>query len=192
MRTIYAVFIAFFFTHDSFAQNSGEGDHTPQRSIYPIVSLLDGNCLMGGLQDGVRLSDAEAATRLTGDEVYRIYTLNGFAGKCVGTAPVSAPVPCAENWRITFSPPIEGVIALGGDWNALPRLPKLVSSAVFASTVKKLAKDYGIVKPKIGKIEAYSVDLDGDRKNEYIVSARYFENDVQESSKSGGILDGVR
>ncbi len=185
MRTICAVFIAFFFAHDSLAQNSGEGDNAPQRSIYPIVSLLDGNCLMGGLQDGVRLSDAEAALRLTGDEVYRIYTLNGFAGKCVGTAPVSAPVPCAENWRITFSPPIEGVIALGGDWNALPRLPKLVSSAIFASTVKKLAKDYGIVKPKIGKIEAYSVDLDGDRKNEYIVSARYFENDVQESSKAG-------
>jgi hypothetical protein len=74
---------------------------------------------MGALQDGVRLSDAEAAARLSGNEVYRIYTMGGFAGRCLGAVPVSAPVPCAENWRITFSPPIEGIIAIGGEWNAL-------------------------------------------------------------------------
>ncbi|MFQ3598522.1 MAG: VCBS repeat-containing protein [Chloroherpetonaceae bacterium] len=184
MKTTVAVFIALLFTQIGSAQSS-EADMVTQSPIYPIVSLLDGNCLMGALQDGVRLSDAEAATRLMGNEVYRIYTMSGFAGRCVGTAPASAPVPCAENWRITFSPPIEGVIAMGGDWNALPRLPKLVSSSMFIPSVKKIAKEYGIVKPKISKIEAYSVDLDGDRKSEFIVSARYFENDVQESSNAG-------
>ncbi len=56
---------------------------------------------------------------------------------------------------------------------------------MFVPTVKKLARDYGIVKPKIGKIEAYSVDLDGDQESEFIVSARYFESDVQESSNAG-------
>lgn len=185
MRAIFAVFTALFFPQVGSAQTSTEPDSAQQRPIYPIVSLLDGNCLMGALQDGVRLSDAEAAPRLSGNEVYRIYAKSGFAGKCVGTAPVPAPVPCSENWRITFSPPIEGVIAIGGDWNALPRLPKLISSSLFVSSVKKIAKEYGIVKPKIGKIDAYSIDLDGDRKNEYIVSARYFESDVQESSQAG-------
>ena len=184
MRVPVALFIALLFAQVSSAQFSTEGDST-QSPIYPIVSLLDGNCLMGALQDGVRMSDAEAAARLSGNEVYRIYTMGDFAGRCLGAVPVSAPVPCAENWRVTFSPPIEGVVAIGGEWNALPRLPKLVSSALFIPTVKKIAKDYGITKPKIGKVEAYSIDLDGDRKNEYIVSARYFENEVQESSNAG-------
>ncbi len=184
MRTTAAVSIALLITQIGLAQSSEDGI-VGQSPVYPIVSLLDGNCLMGGIQDGVRLSDAEAAQRLTGNEVYRMYTMNGFAGRCVGTAPVPAPTPCAENWRITFSPPIEGIIAIGGDWNALPRLPKLVSSTMFIPTVKKLAKEYGIEKPKIGNIEAYSVDLDGDQESEFIVSARYFENDVQESSKAG-------
>lgn len=182
MRTIFAVSIALLFSE---AVSSQEVSDSPHRSIYPLVSLLDGNCLMGALQDGARLSDAEAASRLAGNESYRIYMMGGFAGRCVGSKPEPAPVPCAENWRVTFSPPIEGVIAIGGDWNALPRLPKSVSSAMFAPMVKKLARDYGVVKPKIGKIEAYRVDLDGDRQDELIVSARYFENDVQESSKAG-------
>ncbi len=100
MKITVAAFVVFLFTQIGSAQSSEEGI-VAQSPIYPIVSLLDDNCLMGGLQEGVRLSDAEAAPRLTGNEVYRVYTMSGFVGRCVGSAPVSAPVPCAENWRIT-------------------------------------------------------------------------------------------
>lgn len=168
---------ALCFARSGFAQNDA--------AICPIVSLFENNCLMGGWQGSARLSGAEAAQRLTGNEVYRVYDLNGLVGKCVGSVPSPAPLPCAENWRVAFSPPLEGAIAIGGDWNAMPRTPKSAPSGMFRMTVKKLARARGVVNAKIGDIEAYRIDLNGDGTEEYVVSASYFVNGVQESSRAG-------
>lgn len=168
---------ALLFARGGFAQSDS--------AICPIVSVFEGNCLMGAWRGGARLSDAEAAQRLTGGETYRVYDLNGLVGKCVGSAPSLASSPCAENWRVAFSPPLEGAIAIGGDWNAMPRTPKSVPSGMFRTIVKKLARARGIVDAKMGDIEAYRIDLDGDGTEEYVVSASYFVKGVQESSRAG-------
>jgi hypothetical protein len=140
---------------------------------------------MGGIQNGARLTDSEAAERMRGQILYKAYSLNGFIGNTIGDPPIPAVNPCPENSKIIFTPQLDGAIAISGGWNALPRLPKVVVAKPFASLVKKTAKEQGVTKITIDWMEAYKIDLDGDNKDDYVIAAKHFKNGLTENSSEG-------
>ena len=95
-----------------------------------------------GATSGEKWIAAETAQRLVkGGEKYRIYSLNENLGRATGAKPESAGAPCEEVQIIPLKPKHEkGVLAMTGDWNALPRVPK--SQADTQPAYLKIVSDF--------------------------------------------------
>jgi hypothetical protein len=65
------------------------------------------------------------------------------------------------------------LIAVGGDWNALPRVPKVESnsSPVYRAAVADHLRRKGIRRPQINIVKVLRVDLDGDGTEELLINA---------------------
>src|SRR5215210_7960833 len=97
------------------------------QSIHPIVDTGEG-CLVGGLSEGKWLEADAVTPMLKGGERYRLYTLTKTVGDVVGEKPESMGEPCSDTQRVKFTVQTEPGIAVGGDWNALPRVPRMMST----------------------------------------------------------------
>ncbi|HUQ33887.1 MAG TPA: hypothetical protein VM095_17330 [Pyrinomonadaceae bacterium] len=145
------------------------------QEVHPAVDVSEG-CLLGGVQKGKWLEADAIAPLLKGGERYRLYTLRNAAGKAVGAKPNSAGEPCNETVEISLTPkPERGVIAVGGDWNAQPRLPRALSTndPAYRQAVMNILRRRGFRRPKINITQILRVDLDGDGIEEALVSATH-------------------
>lgn len=145
------------------------------QSVYPVVDLSRG-CLLGGSGYGKWISYGATAPFLKGKEQYRLYALGGARGVGVGNKPESFGAPCEETKFIEVStnPNTSGeVIAVGGNWNALPRTPQAVSpnQKVYSDAASALLKKNGIANPKVKVVQVLRVDLEGDGVLEVLVTA---------------------
>jgi hypothetical protein len=126
------------------------------------------------VQDGEWLDADSAAAALVGGETYRIYSAVGEIGTATGGAPESAGVPCADTWRVALSPePTDGIIALGGDWSPLPRVPAddMAASDEYQEAIAGLLRADGLDQPEVRITQALRVDLEGDGSDEILLSA---------------------
>jgi hypothetical protein len=144
------------------------------QDVHPIVDTVEG-CLIGGIAGGKWLEADELAPMLKGGERYRLYTLASAAGEAVGSNTESAGEPCNGTKNIKFSPETRGAIAVGGEWNALPRIPRAVSTndPIYRQVVAGFLRRNGFVRPKINITQIIRIDLEGDGKEEVIVSATH-------------------
>jgi hypothetical protein len=87
--------------------------------------------------------------------------------------------------------PKDGVIALGGTWNALPRKARIADPTrpVYIDAVRDFLKGRGIKNPKAKIKRILRVDLDGDGEDEVLLSATNYlsaeEEEVPSSSPEG-------
>lgn len=144
-------------------------------SVHAIVDLPSG-CLLGGSAGGRWLKPQATAALLKGGEKYRLYTLTGYFGPGVGSQAASAGEPCPETLEVKISPAPAGqthMIAVGGQWNALPRLPRLTSTAqaTYRAAAAKILKSKGISNPKVKLTQVIRIDLEGDGVEEVLVAA---------------------
>jgi hypothetical protein len=149
------------------------------QDVHPIVDVNE-NCLLGGIQKG-RWVEADAlAPMLKGGERYRIYTLTRAMGQTTGAKPNSAGEPCNGNNEIAFSPKPEGGIAVAGSWNALPRVPRALSTndPAYRQVVAGLLRRHGFNRPKINITQVLRIDLDGDGIEEALVSASHLAEGI--------------
>lgn len=145
------------------------------QAVHPV--LVD-NCLIGGTIDGKWRDAAAIGPKLKGGEKYRFYTLTARAGESTGGQPKVMPFFCSDMLEVELSPkPAEGVaLAVGAEWNALPREPKLLinEEQVYRAAVASLLRGKRFARPKINITQAIRIDLDGDGREEVIVSASYY------------------
>ena len=144
------------------------------QGVHPVVDTEEG-CLIGGLSGGRWLEADAVKTMLKGGERYRLYTLTKTVGEVVGERPESVGEPCSETQHVKFTVPTEPGVAVGGDWNALPRVPRLMSTAgpVYRRLVAAVLRRHGFVRPKINITQLMRVDLDGDGREEVLLSATH-------------------
>ena len=158
--------------------------------LTPIVEVETG-FLFGAIENGKPLSAGKTAPRLRGGEKYQLYSLTAALGEAKGGKPKSADEPCPDVFVIPLTPqPPDGVIAIGGKWNALPRVPKIVGTKqpVYVAAVKAFLESRGLRNPAVKIEQILRIDLDGDGEEEVLISAtNYFSKDgsVPNASPAG-------
>lgn len=144
------------------------------QGVHPVVDLSE-NCIVGGTSGGKWL-EADALTPLIkGSERYRLYTMMKQVGEVAGQKPESYGEPCDDVMSMKLTPEPQEAIAVGGDWNALPRVPRMVGTRdpVYRQVVAGILRQKGFVKPKINITQVIRIDLDGDGTEEVIVGANH-------------------
>jgi hypothetical protein len=155
------------------------------QDVHPSVDVSEG-CLLGGVQKGKWLEAETLSPLLKGGERYRLYALTKAAGKAVGAKPNSAGEPCNETVEISLTPkPERGIIAVGGNWNAQPRVPRSLSTndPAYRQAALGILRRRGFRRPKINITQVLRVDLDGDGIEEALVSATHLAEGI---SVNGG------
>jgi hypothetical protein len=149
--------------------------HVGAQEVHPV--LVD-NCLIGGTIGGKWMDAAAVGAKLKGGEKYRFYTLTARAGESTGAQPKVAPYFCSDTLEVELSPkPTEGIaLAVGGEWNALPREPKLLSNdeRLYRAAVAGILRGKRFARPKINITQVLRLDLEGDGREEVIISASYY------------------
>jgi hypothetical protein len=150
-------------------------------------------CLLGGAAKGTFMPQEQAAPLVKGGERYRMYSLSGYLGRGTGSAPDSLGEPCVDQVGVEITPDYvqRDPIAVAGNWAAMPRLPRPIStnSRVYRDATAALLKAMGIARPDVNVTQVLRVDLEGDRVDEVLVSATYyasgFEGSPSPSAEAG-------
>jgi hypothetical protein len=154
------------------------------QAVIPVVdlgshvwALQDSlGCLLGGKLGERWLKPGETASLLRGGETYRLYTMTRFIGTASGGKPEKSGSPGLPEYVVPITPlPVgqEEIVAIGGQWNALPRVPRLVSAdqGIYKEAVADFLKKKGMKNPKVKITQVMRIDLDGDGVEEVLVTA---------------------
>ena len=148
--------------------------------LHPIVEVQSGY-LFGATANGKWMKAEEAVKGLSDETTYQVYGLTQPLGQAKGGKPKAGEDVCTDTLTVSLSPkPEEGVIALAAPWNALPRKPRIADTTqqVYVDAVRDFLKAKGIEQPKVRIDSILRVDLDGDGKDEVLISAtNYFSKD---------------
>lgn len=177
------------------------GNPEPQTgpAIYPVVATdtagggdLTGYLLGGWSKDGW-LQDKAAASLLRSGETYRFYSLTGELGAALGSPPHPLSEkgdPCHKTLAVSFATSPKstgGLVAVGGAFNALPRVPRLLSTAqqAYKDAAAAILKQKGIARPEVRLTQVIRVDLEGDGSEEVLVSATHYAKGLSASASPG-------
>lgn len=154
------------------------------QEAHAVLDVSEG-CLMGGVSGGRWLEADGLAPLLKGGERYRLYTLTRAEGEVAGSVATADGEPCNDTRKVTLSPKPEEGIAVGGDWNALPRVPRMLSvnDPAYRQVVAGLLRRRGFIRPKINITQILRIDLDGDGIEEVLVSASHLAEGLVSSER---------
>lgn len=144
------------------------------QDAHAVVDVNE-HCLIGGVSGGQWLDADGIAPLLKGGERYRLYTLTKALGEVSGSGASADGEPCNGTREIVLSPKPKEGIAVGGTWNALPRVPRTLSTndPAYRQVVAGILRRHGFVRPKINITQILRIDLEGDGIEEAIVSATH-------------------
>jgi hypothetical protein len=148
---------------------------TPASAVTPVVES-DTGWLLGGSHAGKWLDGPTTAQLLRGQERYRLYSFTRAVGMAVGSKP--APLdfgPCETTSEVALapSPVVSETIAVGGSWEALPRVIAEADplALVYEQAIVDLLKTHGITATEANVTRVVQVDLEGDGTDEAIILA---------------------
>jgi hypothetical protein len=160
------------------------------QTIIPVVDLgdhvwaleVEGGCLLGGKMNDRWLQPKEMAGMLRGGETYRLYTLTRFIGTASGNKPENGG-RAFPDYVVKMAPLPAGpkkVLAIGGQWNALPRVPRPVNpdQKIYQEAVAEVLRNKGLKNPKIKITQAIRIDLEGDGVEEVLVTADTYADNL--------------
>lgn len=151
--------------------------HLKAGEFHPIVDVRS-EVLVGGVDQGKWLHDDLVAKLLRGGESYHVYGFNKLLGVATGGQPIPGEIPHKGLQIVSLAKaPEGGVIALGAEWNAVPRRARLTSTdqPVYVKAVAEFLEAHGLKEPKVNITQVARVDLDGDGEEEVLISGtNYF------------------
>jgi hypothetical protein len=135
--------------------------------------------LVGGKVKGEWQPSEFMSPHLKGGEKYRLYSLTKYLGEASGSKSRQLGEDHGrfhEAYAVTItSVPAkpQEIIAIGGNWNALPRVPKVIDTrnSEYRKVVKDFLRKKGIPDPKVTITRILQVDLEGDGVQEVLICA---------------------
>ena len=148
-------------------------------------------CLLGGKLGERWLKPGETAAFLRGGEIYRLYTMTRFIGTATGSKPEKIRETGGPEFVVQMTPapaPRKEMIAIGGQWNALPRVPRLAGTdqEIYKEAVADFLEKKGIKNPKVKITQVIRIDLDGDGVEEVLVTADTYDEQLTRNLQKKG------
>jgi len=149
----------------------------PAQRMAPLVPILDKDGMILGASRGSRwISEEKMHSQVKPGTKFRLYTLKGYVRTSIG-GKVELSEASGQAYYIrlpeTKQTENEEAMAVGGAWNAMPRLTRSESAnqAVYLDAVASVLKSRGMarVKPNITKI--LRVDLFGKGQDAVLIEA---------------------
>lgn len=161
-----------------------------QTNIVPVVDLRLGG-LIGGSENGAWVETGIAAESiLSGSMNLNIFGFSGREKKMIRRA-TRGPVDdvCQDFFRLKTGARDRLGLAIGSNakWNPMSRIPKHIParSAVYTNAVASFLKTHGVSKPRVKIVQAFKIDLDGDGKDEVLITATNIRDDFSTRLKPG-------
>jgi len=146
--------------------------------VHPIVDATDQGQLFGGAINGKWVGEDVMQKKIKGGETYRLYSFNKYLGTGIGGTPEKSELSGDSLYlRITPAPKVKidekCTIGISGNWNALTRVPRdeNVHQQVYTKAVHDMLVSKGLAEAPVNITRIVRVDLDGDGKDEVLISA---------------------
>ena len=169
------------------------------QAVIPVVDLGSHvwalqeplGCLLGGKLGEQWLKPGEMAGMLGGGETYRLYSMTRFIGTATGSKPEKIREPGLPEFIVQMNPapaPRKEMIAIGGQWNALPRVPRLAGTdqEIYKEVVADFLKKKGVKNSKVKLTQVIRIDLDGDGVEEVLVTADTYDEQLTRNLQKKG------
>jgi hypothetical protein len=133
--------------------------------------------VIGGHANGQWLNTEQAGKAIKPGTSFRLFTLKGEQGQV--TVQKSAPMDdvCTDIWMAELDSPVDQpAIAVAAEVNPMPRRVKIADTKqdVYVKAVRELLIAQGIAKPVVKITQHLRVDLEGDGKDEVLLSATHY------------------
>ncbi len=159
-------------------QKSESLQSSKQKPGHPIVEM-EADYLVGGSKGAKWIDTENLAKTIKGGERYRIYGFDSYLGNGLGAKPVKSEPLCTDTILVKVTRSSTSVrrkiavMAVAGEWNALPRVPRFVVTpdASVREAVARILIRNGIRQPTVNISQVIHVDLDGDGVDEVLVCA---------------------
>lgn len=181
MKIIYLIFLCLIIS----AINAAG-----QNKAVPFIEMNSG-ALLGGVENGKWL-DAKTIVRQMPDETsYKLFRLNSDSNSIEINMPkpMDEGVPCEGFYSIANRKNAGFGVAVGksAGWNPVPGIPQPIdlNNAVYKKAVSDVLRAKGIISPKIILTKAFRIDLDGDGKEEVLIEATSYGENMQPNAKRG-------
>jgi hypothetical protein len=134
--------------------------------------------LIGGVSDGKFIKGIEAGDKIKINDEFKLYSLSGYLGigKCENI--ITDQQPCNDLYYIGLKTDIkpkkaERAIAISGDWNACPKIPKIenTKNKTYETIISDILKSKGVKNPNVQLNQIIRTDLEGDGVEEVLISA---------------------
>lgn len=162
----------------------------PQNNTVPIVDLRLGG-LIGGSRNGAWVDPGIAAEAIRlGSIDLDVFGLAGRERKRIRNA-AQGPVDdvCQDFVRIETNAPERLGLAIGSNaqWKPMPRIPKAIPSqnAAYKGMIASFLKKHGLSKPRVKITQGFKIDLDGDGRDELLITATNLRGDFFTRLKPG-------
>ncbi len=139
--------------------------------IHPVVDFSN-QCLIGGIIDKQWKENNEFKSRITGDEIYSLYSLTKRLSSAHGGR-IYEPSDEGEGGTGIFiqTDTITNAIGIVGQWNAMPsKITKLNNNNKFyKNEMRKLLSEYSINLSKVNITQLLQADIDNDNIKEILI-----------------------
>lgn len=161
-----------------------------QTKIIPIADMRY-SVLLGGVDGGKWIKPEKVIPTLKDQTEFVIAGFRGVeeGGVTVGKKGERSEVCDADYLELDFDLKSETGVAIGSaaKWKPVPRIPQEISadSREYKTIVGDFLKTRGISKSPVKITRGFRVDLDGDGRDEVVLSATFYKKGIMESQSIG-------
>ena len=146
---------------------------------FPIIDVRYGY-LIGAIKSGKWIEPTDATNSVKAGAKLPVYGVTGSVGNVSIVKLDTRNEPCPDRPVVKLNPRKmkRGEVAFSPSWNPLTRKPKPVdvNQKQHVDVVREFLRQHGLRDPVVHIDQIVSVDLDGDGKDGFVISATHYES----------------
>jgi hypothetical protein len=156
---------------------SNQDEPTASEKEPHIIPIIVDGMLLGGYYDGQWLESSDAASKMDGSEVYKVFSEYKLLGEAKGSKP-TLDEELGERYEVgvgRLNDSGYNSIDIGNADYVKSIEPSTSDKSIYSSIAEEFLKENGKNGSLYDELLGYSADIDGDGETEYIISINYFD-----------------